>query len=322
MHGTADSPSHGARAFVRRGLRRAWRTIRPPAPETVSWTQRAWSIGIYRGPSPLELRPGLWAGNPVLTPADVSDMHADLIADPFMLAAGGRWYMFFEALDWERNRGTLGVASSDDLASWRYERIVLQEPFHLSYPYVFAHDGEHFLVPETYQAGAVRLYRARRFPWEWSWECDLLRGERLVDPSLCRHEGRWWLFVGCGQGADTLRLLSASDLRGPWTEHPRSPIVTGDVRRARPAGRVVPWGSSVIRYAQDGAPTYGAAVRAFEITALTPRHYEEREPEGRLVLSAARRRWNGGGMHHVDPHEIAAGRWVACVDGWSERVEG
>jgi hypothetical protein len=33
-------------------------------------------------------------------------------------------------------------------------------------------------------------------------------------------------------------------------------------------------------------------------------------------LSASGRGWNGSGMHHIDPHRMEDGRWIACVDGW------
>ena len=38
--------------------------------------------------------------------------------------------------------------------------IVLAEPFHLSYPYVFEWQGSHYMIPESGAAKSVRLYRA------------------------------------------------------------------------------------------------------------------------------------------------------------------
>ena len=53
---------------------------------------------------------------------------------------------------------------------------MLAEPFHLSYPYVFAWRGEYYMVPECHAAGAVRLYRAAEFPTRWVQVADLLTG--------------------------------------------------------------------------------------------------------------------------------------------------
>jgi hypothetical protein len=33
------------------------------------------------------------------------------------------------------------------------------------------------------------------------------------------------------------------------------------------------------------------------------------------VLCATDEGWNSQRMHHVDPHLMTDGRWIACVDG-------
>jgi hypothetical protein len=57
--------------------------------------EAVWSIGIYRGPSPLELAPPAGVRNPVLTADDVDDVPAAFLADPFLVRAHGGWNMFF-----------------------------------------------------------------------------------------------------------------------------------------------------------------------------------------------------------------------------------
>src|SRR5713226_8442616 len=108
-----------------------------------------WSIGIYTGASPLRLRPAGSAINPILTREDVQDVPAGFVADPFMVQRAGVWNMFFEVLNQATDRGEIGLATSSDGLSWTYQRIVLVEPFHLSYPYVFECQGECYMLPET-----------------------------------------------------------------------------------------------------------------------------------------------------------------------------
>ena len=55
-----------------------------------------WAIGIYRGLSPFEMGPDKKIRNPVLSAADVTDVIAEFVADPFMVWEGNTWYMFFE----------------------------------------------------------------------------------------------------------------------------------------------------------------------------------------------------------------------------------
>jgi hypothetical protein len=279
----------------------------------------AWSIGLYGGDSPLHLGPLDAVANPVLTAADVSDVPAVLVADPFMLRAGTTWYMFFEVFNWRSNKGEIGLAVSDDGTRWSYRQIVLVEPFHLSYPYVFAWRDDYYMIPESFQAGGVRLYKAVTFPTRWSLVQVLLHGPYFVDASVLRSHGKWWLFTETNPEVnhDTLRLYYADHFLGPWHEHPQSPVVRADARLARPAGRLLVWNGRVIRFAQDCFPAYGTRVRAFEITELTSSTYREREVPLPALLAAGGTAWNACGMHHVDAHPLPDGRWVACVDGWN-----
>ena len=121
-------------------------------------------------------------GNPVLTAADVDDLAAEFVADPFLFRRDGRWYLFFEALQAGTGRGVIGLAVSDDARSWSYQGVVLQEEFHLSYPHVFAHGNEVYMTPETLALGCVVLYRADPFPERWRREAELVAG-RAADPT-------------------------------------------------------------------------------------------------------------------------------------------
>jgi len=274
-----------------------------------------WSIGIYAGASPFMLSPEPQITNPVLSRDDVSDVPAAFVADPFMIKVAGRWYMFFEVMNIRSDKGEIGLAVSVNGLSWKYRQIVLDEPFHLSYPYVFDWHGNHYMIPETLEAGAVRLYKADSFPTRWSYTCPLLEGPG-ADPSIFRFRDRWWLFVcSTPYQHDTLRLYFADNLLGPWVEHPCSPIVAGNQRIARPAGRVLVLGDRVIRFTQDCYPTYGSQVRAFEISLLTPDDYHEQEVMESPILKGSGKGWNSLGMHNVDLHLLRKRHWIACVDG-------
>jgi hypothetical protein len=274
-----------------------------------------WSIGIYTGDSPFQLAPT--TPKPVLTHADVTDIPAGFVADPFMIRRDGQWNMFLEVMNRETRRGEIALAVSDDGLSWTYQRVVIREPFHLSYPYVFEWRGDCYMVPETLGAGAVCLYKADDFPTRWSRQQKLIDGNH-ADPSLVRFNDLWWLFV-CATPFqhDVLRLYFARDLEGPWREHPRSPIIRGDKCRARPAGRIVHLDQRLIRFAQDCVPRYGTRVRAFEISELTRERYVEVERKD-PVLSPGTHEWNSLGMHHLDAHQPPGGKWIACVDGYGD----
>lgn len=274
-----------------------------------------WSISIYTGTSPLTLVPAPQADHPVLTAAHVTDMPAAFVADPFLLYVAPSWYLFFEALHAESARGVIALATSADAWHWHYERVVVHEPFHLSYPYVFPWEGAYYMVPETLDAGAVRLYQARHFPDDWTCVADLLPGQH-ADPTLFQAHGLWWMFVcPTPETHDTLALYYAESLRGPWQAHPHNPLIQGDAQRARPGGRVTRWGTTLLRFAQDDAPYYGRQVRAFAITSLSPTHYAEQELAVSPIFTPSGSGWNARGIHHVDPQQLPDATWLASVDG-------
>jgi hypothetical protein len=277
-----------------------------------------WSIGLYKGSSPCTVSPARGIQNPILTRDCVSDVRALFVADPFMVRRQDTWYMFFEVYNYDAAKGEIGLATSKDALTWKYEKIVLREPFHLSYPYVFEWNGRYYMIPETHQAQSVRLYESRQFPTEWACTDVLISGQRFSDNSLLRYGDLWWLFSETSSDLkhDTLRLYFSTDLQGPWNEHPASPVVRDDPHVARPAGRIVLWQNRLIRFAQDCFPIYGTRIRAFEILELTTCTYRESPMAKGSILGPGLRTWNLGGMHHIDAHPVDTSQWIALVDGW------
>jgi hypothetical protein len=277
-----------------------------------------WSIGIYVGGDPFSLHPHAAVGErPVLQAADISDVAVRFVADPFIVRVAAGWYLFFEALESASRRGVIGLASSENGYSWRYEQIVLREPFHLSYPYVFEWNGSYYMIPESGAESAVRLYRAVEFPGRWQFVCELLSGS-YWDTSIIYRDGMWWLFSL--DDKLSLSLHFAADLQGPWIPHPQSPVVQNNINSARPGGRLIAYQGKIIRYAQDGEPTYGSSLRAFQVDMLTTTSYREHEVAASPVLAASGRGWNRTGMHHADVHELGEGSWLAAVDGNKQRL--
>ena len=283
----------------------------------VSENKSLFSIGVFKGKSPFGLSPSGKGLNPVLTREDVSDAKALLVADPFMLRVENTWYMFFEVLNRSTGKGEIGLAKSGNAFEWHYQKIVLAEPFHLSYPYVFQWEDEFYMIPETARTYSIQLFRAKNFPFGWALAGTLLSNQRFADSSIIYHNEKWWLFTETNPDLkhDTLRVFYAESLYGIWKEHPSSPVIQGNPHIARPAGRVFSYDGRLVRYAQDCYPTYGTQVSAFFVE-LTEDVYSEKEVPDNPVLSPSGSGWNAHGMHHVDPHLVKDGEWVACVDGW------
>ena len=85
--------------------------------------------------------------------------------------------------------------SHDQGRSWAYGGVALREPFHLSYPYMFHHEGVHYMIPETNKDMSVRLYMATDYPADWALAKVLLAGRHYVDSVVFHHLDLWWLFT-------------------------------------------------------------------------------------------------------------------------------
>ena len=282
-------------------------------------TQREqWTIGIYRSDSPFHFN-GLqgWI-NPLFRAEDVTDVPAKFVADPFLIKEGKTWNLFFEVYNNNTKQGDLAVATSTNTWTWKYEKLIIDEPFHLSYPYVFKADGEYYLIPESYEDNSIRLYKADDFPTQWSYVKTLVEGRDYVDNSIVFYNGKWWLFSSVTSN-DKLYLHYADSLTGPWQEHPLSPIVVDDVHKARPSGRLLIYEGKLYRFTMDIDPPIGThQVMAYEITEITRTAYSEKLAQQAPVVKPSGSGWNRDAMHQLDPVQVDENSWIASVDGFGK----
>ena len=257
---------------------------------------------------------------PVLTASMVNDRsNVAYVADPFLFRESSNWYMFFEVDLGEAPSipADIGLATSSDGLHWTYQHIVLDESFHLAYPYVFKWNDTYYMIPETFDQNAVKLYKATNFPNTWTFVANIASGPGYVDSSIFRYNNTWWLFTS--DSSNNMRLYYSDNLANPssWHSHPMNPIISNDASKTRGGGRVVLFnGSTIIRLAQKDDVVYGQSVRAFQVDTLTTTSYAEHEISQSPLVQASGSGWNKDGMHTLDPW-WTGNRWLAVVDGVS-----
>ncbi len=69
------------------------------------------------------------------------------------------------------------------------------------------------MIPESKMASEIRLYKAIKFPTQWSFIRTLLIGD-YADPSIFYFKNRLWMFAE--KGRDSLYLYYAKKIMGPW----------------------------------------------------------------------------------------------------------
>lgn len=201
-------------------------------------------------------------------------------ADPFPLRVDDRYFALFEELQFSGERGYIRAVEIGPSGALGEPVTVLDRPFHLSYPFVFKHEGAFYMLPEMCLEGRLELYRAVRPPFEWVLDRIVMDNAYLIDATLANIDGRWWLFAcrfvpGLREWNDLVLFHSDSPF-GPWLPHAANPVVS-DVRCARPAGALYTVNGAWYRPAQDCTRTYGGALTIRRITRLTDTEYEEEE---------------------------------------------
>ena len=265
-----------------------------------------WRIGWRTIEGPGVLERGDLGGTPWRVLADPGNR---FYADPMPITVDGRSYIFFEDFPHATQKGIISFVEIKADGTVGPVRPVLEESWHLSYPFLMQIDGAIFMVPESSGAREVTVYRADPFPHRWVRHATLLSGIDINDATILEHHGRLWMFGstrdGAGSPSDTLSIFSSDRLEGRWVPHPGNPVLIDPVA-ARPAGPCVRQGGRIWRVTQDCSGGYGKAVGLVEILRLDEQSYEQRLHK--VVRPDAA--WPGRRFHTV----ARAGK-LECVDG-------
>jgi hypothetical protein len=276
-----------------------------------SWARYdIWNVGIATLDRPLEAIADLVPLKDVRWLPPQPPLH--FIADPFPYRHGDRDWLLVER--YGHPRGVRGrIARIDPAAPATPAAIAIARDTHVSYPYTFS-DGERMLcAPEMSQEDGCVIYSLGG-DGGWTPAHHILRGTRIVDPTLFRFERRWWL-LGTEpppRHNSVLHAFYADALAGPWNAHAANPVKR-DVASARPAGPPFVLNGRWYRPAQDCSETYGGAVHVMEVLTLTPTDFRERvalrvEPDPAWPYP--------DGLHHlvVDGTRVYFDAKRTCVD--------
>ena len=215
---------------------------------------------------------GLWKPKPVL-----------FQADSFLFVKDDMLYLFYELQHWD-NPGCIAMIKTTDLKNWSKPVIVLKEPFHLSFPYVFEDNGHIYMVPESQESDSIRLYEANKNLTKFTCVRTLLRQERTGgihynynDSHIYKNDGKYYLFTSYQKNWMYYQELYLSDdlLKGTFNKHPQSPICTSN-EYGRNGGSLIAYGDKLLRVTQDCHLNYGDNVSLHEITQLDEYNYKEK----------------------------------------------
>jgi len=201
-------------------------------------------------------------------------------ADPVLWTEDGRDFLFVEEFPYATGKGILSYTELDAGGAPLFPpRPIIERATHLSYPYLFRHDGAIYMMPENAAEEHVPLYRARRFPDEWEELPPLIAGHGLHDATLFEHNDRWWVLANAAPHGtaswDCLVAFHAASPLGPYMPHALNPILV-DARHARCGGPPLRIDGRLIRPVQNCLGGYGRKLHFFEIEELTPARFRQK----------------------------------------------
>ena len=203
-------------------------------------------------------------------------------ADPFLFVKDDELYLFYELQHWD-NPGCIAMIKTKDLKTWTSPRIVLREPFHLSFPFVFEDHGCIYMIPESQERDSIRLYQSNDDLTSFTYIRTILRQERKDGINFCFNDShvyskgdKYYLFTSYQKDWMYYQELYVSDtlLNGTFVRHPKSPICVSN-EFGRNAGSLIEFDNILFRVTQDCHADYGDNISLMKITKLNEKEYEE-----------------------------------------------
>lgn len=202
-------------------------------------------------------------------------------ADPFVCSDPMGDFLFVEIMDYHNIYGQIAVAPITDGKIGDF-KVIISEPFHMSFPNVFQWDGTWYMIPETYQKKEMRLYRCESFPYKWKFYKTLWADVELVDHAI--------------KFQDDIAIIISLDIHSSNKRYPRvfkldlstmeatelSP--KGDFSQERAGGTFYIAQGKLRRVIQDCTRCYGEFLKIYESDTVTVDEINEHEI-GRVFAS-------------------------------------
>lgn len=191
-------------------------------------------------------------------------------ADPFVCHEDEKTYVFVEAMEYYKGLGRIAVAEviGNTIGDFK---IVIEEPFHLSFPNVFQYEEEWYMIPESCASRQMRLYKAKHFPYQWEFVCTLLDGVNFVDTVF--HFVDEHTAIGMSYDLDT---NSGKPIKLNMQEMAMKCIeLEGNYSLERPGGEIHQKGNGLYRVVQDCVRCYGDFLHLFSINKISNEKFDE-----------------------------------------------
>lgn len=203
------------------------------------------------------------------------------LADPFLLEKDGVTYIFYEAMDLVTKLGKIGYSIVKEDGTCTPVKIVIDQKYHMSFPFIFEYEGNVYIMPESCGDWRVRLFKAKRFPDIWEPAEILLPDVYACDSIFIEKDGERWLLTN-----EMYHHPPVDSFGSCWVKNFLYPMkglavcgegvkVTEGDFGIRNAGKSFWDGGKLYRIGQDCRyKQYGRGMALFEVESMTP--YKEK----------------------------------------------
>ena len=211
---------------------------------------------------------------------EIKNLPGRFFADPFIISHNNRNICFVEDFFYAESKGKISAIEILD-NGYQVLGVVLEEQFHLSYPYIFEHEDRVYMIPETNEANEIRLYQAVDFPLIWELKQVLMQNVSAVDTSIFQEGVLWYMLTNiCSSDADDHSselhvFYSDKPDSGNWTPIQSNNPVIFNSQEARNGG-FFELGNQKYRVNQvQGFSHYGRSLAVNLIKNISQDIYEE-----------------------------------------------
>lgn len=194
-------------------------------------------------------------------------------ADPFIVERDGETYIFAELFDCRKGKAGIGYTIiGKGKQKWK---LVIEEKYHISYPFLFQKSGDWYICPESSNNKDVYFYKAVGFPDKWIKQSSFITNMDCSDTTLLFSKDSDYTYgVTCVFHNNPIHLLLFRMKNGNVEFSSCNPIAEGS-ELARPGGNFIVEKDKIYRVSQDCTNGYGRNLVFTEFNITWPKCNEK-----------------------------------------------
>ena len=217
----------------------------------------------------------------------VSNLPNTWCADTLLFEECGEHYLFVEQYDKKKDKGAIGYYTIEN-GTPVSKGVIIENSYHMSYPFVFKHEGVIYMIPESSANNTVDLYVAEEFPNKWQLKKHLIENDKYVDSTVWEQDGQLFVLTykkrtnAISRKTEWILAVFILDMRTLSMQKISERIYS--INTGRPAGHLFKKNGVLIRPAQDCSKKYGESIILYAVDSFNADgKYVEHETE-RITL--------------------------------------